>query len=47
MSFLGELEILALLWESPPLKKKGILLVIPLDGGEVIVELEEAVDSYG
>ena len=29
-----------------PLKKNGSLLVIPLDGGEVIVEVEDAVDSY-
>ena len=28
-----------------PLKKNGSLLVIPLDGGEVIVEVEDAVDS--
>ena len=46
MSFLGEMEHFGLLCESPPLKKNGSLLVIPLDGGEVIVELDEAVDSY-
>ena len=40
-SFLGELEDLALLCESPPLKKNGSLLVIPLDGGDVIVELDD------
>ena len=45
MSFLGEMEHFVLLCESPLLKKNGSLLVIPLDGGEVIVELDEAVDS--
>jgi hypothetical protein len=45
MSFLGEMEHFALLCESLPLKKNGSLLVIPLDGGEVTVELDEAVDS--
>ena len=28
-----------------PLKKNGSLLVIPLEGGDVIVEFDEAVDS--
>ena len=44
MSFLGEMEDVAVLCDSPPLKKKGILLVILRGGGDVIVELEDVVD---
>ena len=38
-------NVISFLPFSPPLKKKGILLVIPFAGGDVIVELDDVVDS--
>ena len=49
ISFLGGLKNdFELLCVSPPplLKKNGSRLVIPRAGGEVIVEQDDAVDSY-